>query len=246
MTRTLVVIPARMQSTRLPDKPLADIAGEPMIAHVWRRAMAAQVGRVVVATDSEDIVAAVRAVGGEAVMTRADHTSGSDRVFEAVNRIDPEIDHDIVLNLQGDLPTLEPHLIRECLAPLAEKGPDITTIAAEIKVEEERTNPNVVKVVGTPVGMPKNRLRALYFTRATAPHGKGPHYHHIGIYGYRRMALERFVSMKPSPLELREKLEQLRALEMGMRIECGVVPDFPKGVDSPPDLEAARKALSPA
>ena len=183
MTRTLVVIPARMQSTRLPDKPLADIAGEPMIVHVWRRAMAAQVGRVVVATDSEDIVAAIRAVGGEAVMTRADHTSGSDRVFEAVNRIDPDIDHDIVLNLQGDLPTLEPHLIHDGLAPLAEKGPDITTIAAEIKLEEERTNPNVVKVVGTPVGMPKNRLRGLYFTRSTAPHGDGPLYHHIGIYG---------------------------------------------------------------
>jgi 3-deoxy-manno-octulosonate cytidylyltransferase (CMP-KDO synthetase) len=244
MTRTLVVIPARMQSTRLPDKPLADIAGEPMIAHVWRRAMAAQVGRVVVATDSEDIVAAVRAAGGEAVMTRADHTSGSDRVFEAVNRIDPDIDHDIVLNLQGDLPTLEPHLIRECLAPLAEKGPDITTIAAEIKLDEERTNPNVVKVVGTPVGMPKNRLRGLYFTRATAPYGEGPHYHHIGIYGYRRMALERFVSMKPSPLELREKLEQLRALENGMRIDVSIVDTVPLGVDTPHDLARARQLLA--
>lgn len=244
MTRTLVVIPARMQSTRLPDKPLADIAGEPMIVHVWRRAMAAQVGRVVVATDSEDIVAAIRAVGGEAVMTRADHTSGSDRVFEAVNRIDPDIDHDIVLNLQGDLPTLEPHLIHDCLAPLAEKGPDITTIAAEIKLEEERTNPNVVKVVGTPVGMPNNRLRGLYFTRATAPHGDGPHYHHIGIYGYRRMALERFVSMKPSPLELREKLEQLRAIENGMRIDVSIVDTVPLGVDTPHDLARARQLLA--
>ncbi len=244
MTRTLVVIPARMQSTRLPDKPLADIAGEPMIVHVWRRAMAAEVGRVVVATDSEAIVDAIRKVGGEAVMTRADHTSGSDRVFEAVNHIDPEIDHDIVLNLQGDLPTLEPHLIRQCLAPLADKGPDITTLAAEIKIEDERTNPNVVKVVGTPLGQPAGRLRAIYFTRATAPFGDGPHYHHIGIYGYRRMALERFVSLKPSPLELREKLEQLRAVENGMRIDVSLVDTVPLGVDTPHDLARARQLLA--
>lgn len=243
MARTLVVIPARMQSTRLPDKPLADIAGEPMIVHVWRRAMAAEVGRVVVATDSEAIVAAVRAVGGEAVMTRADHTSGSDRVFEAVNKIDPEIDHELILNLQGDLPTLEPHLIRDCLAPLAEKGPDITTLAAEIRIEEERTNPNVVKVVGTPLGA-SGRLRAIYFTRATAPYGEGPLYHHIGIYGYRRMALERFVSLKPSPLELREKLEQLRAIEDGMRIDVSLVDTVPLGVDTPADLARARQLLA--
>ncbi|RTL67858.1 MAG: 3-deoxy-manno-octulosonate cytidylyltransferase [Hyphomicrobiales bacterium] len=243
MARTLVVIPARMQSTRLPDKPLADIAGEPMIVHVWRRAMAAEVGRVVVATDSEAIVAAVRAVGGEAVMTRADHTSGSDRVFEAVNKIDPDIDHELILNLQGDLPTLEPHLIRDCLAPLAEKGPDITTLAAEIRIEEERTNPNVVKVVGTPLG-PSGRLRGIYFTRATAPYGEGPLYHHIGIYGYRRMALERFVSLKPSPLELREKLEQLRAIEDGMRIDVSLVDTVPLGVDTPADLARARQLLA--
>jgi 3-deoxy-manno-octulosonate cytidylyltransferase (CMP-KDO synthetase) len=243
MARTLVVIPARMQSTRLPDKPLADIAGEPMIVHVWRRAMAAEVGRVVVATDSEAIVAAVRAVGGEAVMTRADHTSGSDRVFEAVNKIDPDIDHELILNLQGDLPTLEPHLIRDCLAPLADKGPDITTLAAEIRIDEERTNPNVVKVVGTPLGSP-NRLRGIYFTRATAPYGEGPLYHHIGIYGYRRMALERFVSLKPSPLELREKLEQLRAIEDGMRIDVSLVDTVPLGVDTPADLARARQLLA--
>lgn len=243
MARTLVVIPARMQSTRLPDKPLADIAGEPMIVHVWRRAMAAEVGRVVIATDSEAIVAAVRAVGGEAVMTRADHTSGSDRVFEAVNKIDPDIDHELILNLQGDLPTLEPHLIRDCLAPLAEKGPDITTLAAEIRIEEERTNPNVVKVVGSRLATP-NRLRAIYFTRATAPYGEGPLYHHIGIYGYRRMALERFVSLKPSPLEVREKLEQLRAIEDGMRIDVSLVDTVPLGVDTPADLARARQLLA--
>lgn len=243
MARALVVIPARLQSTRLPDKPLADIAGEPMIVHVWRRAMAAQVGRVVVATDSEAIIAAVRAVGGEAVMTRADHTSGSDRVYEAVNWVDPEIDHEVILNLQGDLPTLEPHLIRACLEPLAEKGPDIATIAAEITIADERTNPNVVKVVGSPVAGAR-RLRAMYFTRATAPYGEGPLYHHIGIYAYRRSALERFVSLKPSTLELREKLEQLRALEDGMRIDVSLVDTIPLGVDTPHDLARARQLLT--
>jgi 3-deoxy-manno-octulosonate cytidylyltransferase (CMP-KDO synthetase) len=243
MQRTLVVIPARMQSTRLPGKPLADIHGAPMIVHVWRRAMAAETGRVVVATDAEDIRSAIRAAGGEAVMTRADHVSGSDRVFEAVNKIDPEGDFDIILNLQGDLPTLEAHLARDCVAPLLDKGPHIATLAAEIKDASERTNPNVVKMVGTPTGMP-NRMRALLFTRATAPHGNGPLYHHIGIYAYRRAALERFVALRPSPLETREKLEQLRALEDGMRIDVALVDTVPLGVDTPEDLERARRMLA--
>ena len=241
--RTLVVIPARMASTRLPGKPLADIGGVPMIVHVWRQAMAAQIGRVVVATDSQAIVAAVRQAGGEAVMTRADHASGSDRVFEAVNHVDTEGDFEIILNLQGDLPTLEPHLLLECVAPLQEKGPDISTLAAEIKEETERTNPNVVKVVGTPAATPR-RLRALLFTRATAPYGEGPLYHHIGIYAFRRSALERFVSLRPSTLEKREKLEQLRALENGMRIDVSLVDTVPLGVDTPDDLERARRLLA--
>jgi 3-deoxy-manno-octulosonate cytidylyltransferase (CMP-KDO synthetase) len=243
MQRALVVIPARMQSTRLPGKPLADIAGEPMIVHVWRRAMAAEVGRVVVATDTEEIVAAVRGVGGEAVLTRADHASGSDRVFEAVNHVDPEGDFEFILNLQGDLPTLEAHLVRDCLSPLHDKGPHIATIAAEITDTAERTNPNVVKVVGTPTGTP-GRLRALLFTRATAPHGDGPLYHHIGIYAYRRSALERFVSLRPSALEVRERLEQLRALEDGMRIDVALVDTVPLGVDTPHDLERARRLIA--
>jgi 3-deoxy-manno-octulosonate cytidylyltransferase (CMP-KDO synthetase) len=243
MQRTLTVIPARMQSTRLPGKPLADIAGAPMIVHVWRRAMAAETGRVVVATDSADIVAAVRKTGGEAVMTRADHASGSDRVFEAVNHVDPDGDFEIILNLQGDLPTLAPSLPTACIAPLLDKGPDIATIAAEIKDEGERTNPNVVKVVGTPTRVP-GRLRALLFTRATAPYGDGPLYHHIGIYAFRRSALERFVSLRPSALEQREKLEQLRALENGMRIDVTVVDTVPLGVDTPDDLERARRLLA--
>ena len=243
MQRTLVVIPARMQSTRLPGKPLADIGGVPMIVHVWRRAMAAETGRVVVAADSQEIIAAVRQAGGEAVMTRADHASGSDRVFEAVNHVDPEGDFEIILNLQGDLPTLEPHLAVDCVAPLLDKGPDIATIAAEIKEAAERTNPNVVKVVGTPTAVP-GRLRALLFTRATAPYGDGPLYHHIGIYAFRRTALERFVSLRPSALEKREKLEQLRALENGMRIDVTLVDTVPLGVDTPDDLERARRLLA--
>lgn len=239
MTRALIIIPARMASTRLPDKPLADIEGEPMIVHVWRQAHAAEMGRVVVAADCEEICAAVRAAGGEALLTRPDHASGSDRIFEALNQIDPDAETDIVVNLQGDLPTIEPALIRECANVLATKGPHIATLAAEIHDPEERTNPNVVKVVGTPL-REANRLRALYFTRATAPHGDGPLYHHIGLYAYRRTALERFVSLKASYLEKRERLEQLRALEDDMRIDVAIVDTVPLGVDTPADLERAR------
>jgi 3-deoxy-manno-octulosonate cytidylyltransferase (CMP-KDO synthetase) len=242
MERTLVVIPARMQSTRLPGKPLADINGEPMIAHVWRRAIEADVGRVVVASDSEEINAVIQARGGEAVLTRVDHPSGSDRVFEAVNKVDRG-DVEVILNLQGDLPTLEPGTARACLEPLQQAGPDIATIVVEIRLEEERANPNVVKMVGTPTGT-AGRLRALYFTRATAPAGEGPLYHHIGIYAYRRHALARFVSLPPSPLELRERLEQLRALEAGMRIDATIVDTVPLGVDTPADLERARQLLA--
>jgi 3-deoxy-manno-octulosonate cytidylyltransferase (CMP-KDO synthetase) len=242
LSNALIVIPARIQATRLPGKPMLKIAGEPMIVHVWRRAMAAESGRVVVATDSEAIVDAVREAGGEAIMTRADHASGSDRVFEAVSHVDPDEYTQFVVNLQGDLPTLEPHLIRACLAPLAEKGPDIVTLACKIVEEEERTNPNVVKVVGTPLPQ-SDLLRALYFTRASAPYGDGPLYHHIGIYAYRRAALERFVTLKPSTLEKREKLEQLRAVEAGMRIDVAIVDTVPLGVDTPADLERARRLL---
>jgi 3-deoxy-manno-octulosonate cytidylyltransferase (CMP-KDO synthetase) len=243
MSRTLVVIPARMQSTRLPGKPLADINGMPMIAHVWRRAMEANVGRVVVASDSQDINAVIHAAGGEAVLTRLNHASGSDRVFEAVGLIDAGDAFDVILNLQGDLPTLDPRTARACLQPLQQAGPDIATIAVEIRREEERSNPNVVKLVGTPTGTP-GRLRALYFTRATAPSGEGPLYHHVGIYAYRRPALQRFVELPPSTLERRERLEQLRALEDGMRIDASIVDTVPLGVDTPADLERARQLLA--
>jgi 3-deoxy-manno-octulosonate cytidylyltransferase (CMP-KDO synthetase) len=240
--KTLIVIPARMHATRLPGKPLADIHGVPMIVHVWRRAVASGAGTVFVATDSDAIATAVRNAGGEAVMTRADHVSGSDRVFEAVSKIDANGDADTIVNLQGDLPTLDPALITACVAPLADAAVDIATLAAEITDASERSNPNVVKAVGTPVG--PNRLRALYFTRASAPAGEGPLYHHIGIYAYRRQSLARFVALKPSPLETREKLEQLRALEANMRIDVAIVDTVPLGVDTPADLERARRLLA--
>jgi 3-deoxy-manno-octulosonate cytidylyltransferase (CMP-KDO synthetase) len=245
MTSTLIVIPARMQATRLPGKPMADIHGKPMIVHVWERAMAAEAGRVVVATDAEEIASAIRAAGGEAVLTQAGHASGSDRVFEAVSKVDPERAFEVIVNLQGDLPTLEPRLVTDCLAPLKVKGPDIATLAAEIMQDDERSAPDVVKVVGTSVGIDAPRcLRALYFTRATAPYGEGSLYHHIGLYAYRRTALERFVSLRPSPLEIRERLEQLRALEDGMRIDVALVDTVPLGVDTPRDLERARRMLA--
>jgi 3-deoxy-manno-octulosonate cytidylyltransferase (CMP-KDO synthetase) len=247
----LIIIPARMASTRLPGKPLADIAGEPMIVHVMRRAQAAEIGTVVVATDSEAIAACVEKAGGQAVMTRADHVSGSDRVFEALGSADPTGRCGIVVNVQGDLPTLSPDDISAAIAPLADAAVDIATLAAEINRTDERNNPNVVKVVGTPVssvaredGRPAlMRLRALYFTRATAPAGDGPLYHHIGLYAFRRPALVRFVSLPPSPLEQREQLEQLRALEAGMRIDVTIVDSVPLGVDTPEDLERARGLL---
>jgi 3-deoxy-manno-octulosonate cytidylyltransferase (CMP-KDO synthetase) len=241
MVDVLILIPARMASTRLPGKPLLDIAGEPMILHVMRRAQAARLGEVVVATESEVIAACVEKAGGHAVMTRADHTSGSDRIFEALAVADAQRKSAIIVNVQADLPTIASSDIAAAIAPLADPAVDIATVAAEITRPEERTDPNVVKLVGTPVG--ERRLRALYFTRAAAPAGEGPLYHHIGLYAFRRPALERFVALPPAPLEQREKLEQLRALEAGMRIDATIVDSVPLGVDTPADLERAREIL---
>jgi 3-deoxy-manno-octulosonate cytidylyltransferase (CMP-KDO synthetase) len=238
----ICIVPARMAASRLPGKPLADIAGQPMIVRVMQRAEAAGIGPVVVATDSPDIKSAVEAAGGRAIMTRADHPSGSDRIFEALSLADPGGQAGIVVNVQGDLPTLAPADLKAALGPLDDPAVDVATLAAEIRKPEERTNPNVVKVVGSPVT--PTRLRALYFTRATAPSGDGPLYHHIGLYAYRRAALARFVSLPPSPLELRERLEQLRLLEAGMRIDVTLVDSVPLGVDTPEDLEAARAAFA--
>lgn len=242
LARTLVLIPARMASTRLPGKPLADICGLPMIVQVALRARDAAVGRIVVAVDHPDTFDAVTAAGFEAVMTRTDHPSGSDRIYEALTLCDPDGLVETVINVQGDLPTIEPETIRAALRPLDDPAVDIATLTVEIVHEAEKTNPNVVKVVGAPLS--DSRLRALYFTRATAPHGAGPLYHHIGLYAYRRAALKRFVALPPSTLERRESLEQLRALEAGMRIDVEIVSSIPLGVDTPEDLEAARRLLS--
>jgi 3-deoxy-manno-octulosonate cytidylyltransferase (CMP-KDO synthetase) len=238
----LVIIPARLAATRLPNKPLADIAGRPMIAHVVDRARRAGIGPVAVAADSDEVADALRSSGAEVVQTRADHASGSDRIYEALCELDPTRRHDVIVNVQGDFPTISPEAIKAALAPLWDRDVAIGTLAGEITEAHERTNPNVVKVVGTPIG--PDRLRALYFTRATAPTGDGPLYHHSGIYAYRREALEQFVALPPSPLEIRERLEQLRALEAGMRIDVTVIEDVPFGVDTPDDLERARTVLS--
>lgn len=242
-SRAIVVIPARMASTRLPGKPLADIAGAPMIVHVWRRAMESGIGEVVVACAESGIAEAVEAAGGTAVLTRPDHPSGSDRIFEALVRVDPERKHDVVVNLQGDLPAVDPAVVRAVLAPLDDPVVDIATLVAPIVEPGERDDPNVVKAVvslaaGSEVG------RAIYFSRAAVPWGEGAHFHHIGIYAYRRAALTRFVGLPPGVIEQRESLEQLRALENGMRIDAAVVSTVPFGVDTPTDLERARKMLA--
>jgi 3-deoxy-manno-octulosonate cytidylyltransferase (CMP-KDO synthetase) len=238
----VVMIPARMQATRLPGKPLADINGRPMILHVFDRARDAGIGEVVIATDDAAIRDAALSAGARVAMTRADHPSGSDRIFEALTALDPERRISIVVNLQGDLPTIAPALIAAVITPLSDPAVDIATLAVEIADEKEKTDPNVVKVVGAAAG--ERRLRALYFTRATAPYGDGPLYHHIGIYAYKRAALERFVKLPQAALEKRERLEQLRALEAGMRIDVVIVDAVPLGVDTPADLEKARALLA--
>ena len=238
---TILMIPARMASTRLPGKPLADIAGLPMIVQVVRRAEESGLGRAVVATDSKEVADIVEKHGGEAVMTREDHESGSDRIWEALEKIDPRGNVETIVNVQGDLPTIDRESIRASVAPLTDAAVDFATLATEIVHDDERTNPNVVKLVATFVT--ERILRALYFTRATAPWGDGPLYHHIGLYAWRRDALERFVKLPASTLEKREKLEQLRGLEAGMRCDAALVDTVPLGVDTPADLERARALL---
>ena len=241
----IILIPARMASERLPGKPLANLHGQPMIVQVWHRAMEADVGPVIVAAAEPEIVDAVEQAGGRAVLTDPAHPSGSDRIFEALEKIDPKSEYDAVINLQGDLPTLDPALVRTVLEPLSDAAVDIATLVCEITDDAEWDNPNVVKPAISFDG--DNMIgRALYFSRARIPTGAGPHYHHIGIYAYRRTALERFVSLSPGVLEKLEKLEQLRALEAGMRIDAALVDTVPLGVDTPADLERARKILEAA
>lgn len=241
--KTLVVIPARLASTRLPNKPLADIAGKPMILHVWERAVASKVGEVLVACDSQQVADVITRAGGKAILTNPDHPSGSDRIWEAVIKFDAAENYSLIINVQGDLPTLEPALITKVALLLSDKAVDIGTLACVIKEDAEKNDPAVVKpVIALEEGGQKGK--ALYFTRATAPYGEGKLYHHIGIYAYRRESLKKFVSLPPSPLELREKLEQLRALEAGMRIEVAIVDTVPLGVDTQEHLEIARRRLA--
>lgn len=236
----LILIPARMASTRLPGKPLADIHGLPMIAHVLRRAEEANAGPVYVACAESAIKKAVEAAGGKAVMTPPDLPSGTDRVRVTADEVDPDNAYDVVVNVQGDMPTLNPELIQQVLALLENhEDCDIATAVVATENSREIEDPNVVKAVITETG------RALYFTRASAPSGDGPVWHHVGLYAYRREALNRFCELPPSPLEVRERLEQLRALEAGMTIYCAVVTAAPDGVDTPDDLERARTALKP-
>ncbi|MBB4285766.1 3-deoxy-manno-octulosonate cytidylyltransferase [Roseospira goensis] len=239
----LIVLPARMASSRLPGKPMADIAGKPMIAHVVERALAAHLGPVVVACCEEAVARAAARAGAKAVMTDPDLPSGSDRVWAAVQAVDPEGHHDLVINVQADLPTLDPVLIRDVLAPLADPAVDIATPVARITDPAELADPGVVKAAvalapGQRVGP------ALYFSRQAIPSGDGPHYHHIGLYAFRRAALARFVTLPPGVLEQRERLEQLRALENHMRIDAVLVETVPLGVDTPADLERARALLA--
>jgi len=234
----IILIPARMAATRLPGKPLADINGRPMIAHVIDRALEAGIGPVAVAAAEQEVADAATAAGAIGIVTDPELPSGSDRIMAALREMDPNRAYSIVVNVQGDLPTISPQSIQAALKPLEDADVDIATLVAEITREEERDNPNVVKAILAANG------HALYFTRATAPTGPGPLWHHIGLYAYRRAALERFVSLPPSPLEQRERLEQLRALEAGMIIAAAEVDDPPLGVDGPDDLERARIMLA--
>jgi len=243
--RPIILIPARMASERFPGKPLAEIGGKPMIEHVWRSAVDADFGPVIVASPDPEILKAVQTFGGTAVETKWQHASGSDRIHEALKLHDPEGAYDIAVNLQGDLPSIDPESLRAVLAPFAEPATDIATLAVEQPLADIN-NPTRVKIAGTL--LPTGFLRALYFSRAPIPWSlasgvPGSFHHHIGVYAFRRTALERFAALPPSPLEHREKLEQLRALEAGMRIDAALVDTCPVWVDTPEQLQHARDLL---
>ncbi len=241
LSRNVVLIPARLRSSRLPDKPLALIGSEPMIVHVWRRAVEAAIGPVIVACAEPEIAAAIGKAGGRAVLTDPALPSGTDRICAALREIDPKGEFERVINLQGDMPTLDPSCLHDVLAPFGLPGIEMATLADATEDEAEKTDPNTVKAI---ISFRSPGLgEALYFTRANAPWGEGPVYHHIGLYAFTRAALERFAALPPSPLERREKLEQLRALENGMRIGVKLVEAVPFGVDTPADLAKARKIL---
>ena len=239
--KKIIIIPARIAASRLPNKPLADIAGKPLIQHVWERAMAADLAPVYVATDDRTIADVIEQAGGKAVLTRADHPSGSDRVFEAVETIDPQQQVQHILNLQGDLPDMSADIPHQLAATLDQTDCDLATLVTKASAEEA-SKPQVVKAVVSWRG--HGFGEALYFSRASVPTGAADKFHHIGVYGWHRSALARFVTLPPSPLELSEKLEQLRALEAGMRIAVAEIGTAPGGVDTDEDLQAARQRLA--
>ena len=239
----IVVIPARMASTRLPNKPLADIGGKSMIVRMLELGRAAALGPVAVAAGDAPIADAVRAAGGRAVLTDTELPSGSDRVAAAVAELDPDGTHDVVVNLQGDFPTLTAAQLRLVVEPLADPGIDIGTLVVPFLSDEEAATPSFVKAACV-FAAGARVAPALYFSRERIPWGDGPRWHHVGIYAYRRAALERYVALPPSPLERRENLEQLRALEAGMRIAAARIEHGPFGVDTPEDLERARLVLA--
>jgi 3-deoxy-manno-octulosonate cytidylyltransferase (CMP-KDO synthetase) len=242
--QVLVVIPSRLAATRLPRKPLVEIAGEPLILHVLRRGLEAELGPVVVAAADAEIAFAVENAGGRAVLTDAQLPSGTDRVLAAVDEIDPGHQFDLVVNLQGDMPEVEPAHLVEATRPVIEDGFDIGTLVVPTDDAREIGDPNVVKAVVSFVDAGETRGRALYFTRAPAPAGTGPVQHHVGVYAFRRDALERFCDLPPSPLERRERLEQLRALEAGMTVGVRRIAHAPPGIDTAEDLESARRRLA--
>lgn len=237
--KTLVVIPARLAATRLPNKPLADICGKPMIVHVWEKAIEAKIGPVIVACGDQEIVEAIESFGGDAIYTDPSLPSGTDRVKAATDLYDPQNTYDFVINVQGDLPTLDASLIRHVLDPFQNPAVDIATLATTISDLQELTDSNVVKIALS-LNAEATIGRALYFSRNPIPAGEGPHYHHIGLYGYRRHILNQFVKLSVDPIEAREKLEQLRALASGMRIDVKIIDTrAPFGVDTQSDLERA-------
>ncbi|MER2519716.1 MAG: 3-deoxy-manno-octulosonate cytidylyltransferase [Bdellovibrionales bacterium] len=246
-SRPVIIIPSRMASTRLPGKPLADINGLPMIARVLKQAEASKVGPVIVACDDAQVKAAVEKAGGKAVLTKPDHPSGSDRIWEALNALEGNEAYDAVVNVQGDEPMLDPATIRAAWELLRNPETDIATLVDEFHDEQRKALPSMVKVaLDVPPDAAKvgGKGRALYFSRQIIPSGDGPIFHHIGLYAYRRDALAKFVAAPPSPLERREKLEQLRALSLGLRIDAAIVAEAHAGIDTPEDLERVRKALT--
>lgn len=240
--KKIILIPARMASQRLANKPLQDINGEPMVVHVWRRAMESNIGDVVVACDDEKVARAIQEQGGQAVLTNPDLPSGSDRIWQALQVVDSQGDYDFIVNLQGDLPNVPPRFLQKVLKPLQDETVDIGTLGVRFENEKDRQDPNQVKIVLSKEAG-KTTGRALYFTRANAPYAAPDAYYHVGIYAYRRSALEKFINLPVSSLEAVERLEQLRALEAGMRIDVELVDQKPIGVDTLEDLEQVRHVM---